>query len=61
MSHRVIIISKIAEAFASPEVREEMTAQQCQNVDSILACEEPTPSQVRELTHRLNRVYSADD
>lgn len=61
MSHRIIIARKVAEIFAAPEVRAEMTAQQCACVDAITQKEEPSDQDFRELTHRLNRVYSKDD
>lgn len=61
MGHKVIITDKFREIFADSEVRTEMTPQQCNNVDFILNCSDPTPGQFRELTHRLNRIYDRDD
>ncbi len=61
MSHRTVITSSFATIFATPDVRAEMSSTQCAEVDSILQCEEPTPKQFRELTHRLNRIYATDD
>ncbi len=61
MSHKVIIINNVTAAFSDAEVRAEMTPAQCTEVDAILQCEEPTPQQFRELTHRLNRLYAQDD
>ncbi len=61
MSHKTVIINNMTAIFSSPDVRSEMTTEQCQCVDSILQSEEPTPQQFRELTHRLSRIYSADD
>jgi len=61
MSHRIVIARQVKEAFQDQSVRAEMTPQQCTKVDEILQSEEPSPSEFRELTHRLNRVYCKED
>lgn len=61
MSHRVVIINKLREAFGNEEVRASMTSTQCGKVDAILQVDEPNSQDFRELTHRLNRIYSQDD
>ena len=61
MSHRTVIINRVAPLFTEAAVRAELTAEQCSCADAIIQSNEPTPREFRELTHLLNRAYSKED
>lgn len=61
MSHRVVIINKMRETFADPEIQSAMTVAQCERVNQILQADEPSDDDFRYLTRRLNKTYCHDD
>lgn len=61
MSHRTVIFNKTKEALQEPDVRAQLTTQQCQRVDEILQSPEPADEDFRYLGRRLQQIYCTND
>jgi hypothetical protein len=62
VTHRVIISSKVSEALADSEVREQFTPAQCTKIDQIVNGTQPCADQdFRYLLRRLAQAYCQED